>query len=64
MRVKVGNKVYDAEDEPLLVMLSREERDEIAHMIPGATKYCVYPATEEWTKDGYKKIKEWMDVSP
>ena len=44
----------------MMVILSKGEKKQIADMHPDATKYCVYPDTEEWTKDDYKKINEWM----
>ena len=51
MKVKIGNKIYDGAEEPVMVILSKGEREQIANMHPDATKYCSYPATEEWTKD-------------
>ena len=60
MKVKVGNKIYDGEHEPVMVILSKGDRENIASMLPDATKYCVYPSTEDWTKDEYKAIKKWM----
>ena len=60
MKVKIGNKVYDAENEPIMVILSNGEKEQIVNMHPDATKYCMYPSEEKWTKDNYKAIKEWM----
>lgn len=60
MKVKVGNKIYDGENEPVMVILSKGEKEQIANMDPDATKYCVYPEKDEWTADEYKKIKAWM----
>jgi hypothetical protein len=60
MKVKVGNKIYDGEKEPIMVILADGDKENISNMHPDATKYCVYPATEHWTKDDYKAIKEWM----
>lgn len=60
MKVKVGNKVYDGKDEPVMVILSVGEKEQIVNMSPDATKYCVYPKTDELTKDNYRKIKVWM----
>lgn len=61
MKVKVGDKVYDGADEPVMVILSNGEKEQIANMPPNHKKYCVYPATEEWQGNDYKKIKEWME---
>lgn len=64
MLVKVGNKIYDGDKEPVMVILSKEEKRQISEMSPEATKYCVYPYTVEWVKDEHRKIKKWMkDVS-
>ena len=61
MKVKVGNRIYDGENEPVMVILSKGDRKNIADMLPDATKYCSYPAIEYWTKDDYKAIKAWMN---
>ena len=60
MKVKVGNKIYNGEEEPVMVTLTKEDREQINNMHPDNKGYCVYPDTKEWTKSNYKKIKEWM----
>ena len=60
MKVKVGNEIYDGEFEPVMVILSNGEKEQIANMAPEASKYCVYPAEEKWLKNDYKAIKGWM----
>ena len=60
MKVKVGNKIYDSEKEPVMVILNEGEKEQIVNMAPEATKYCVYPADRKWLKDDYKAIKAWM----
>jgi hypothetical protein len=60
MKVKVGDKVYDGDDEPVMVILSEQDKLNIANMAADATKYCMYPATAEWRLNNYEKIKEWM----
>jgi hypothetical protein len=60
MKVKVGNKIYDGKQEPIMVILSNKDKENIENMHPDATKYCMYPTTDEWIKDDYKAIKEWM----
>ncbi len=62
MKVKVGDKIYDGKNQPVMVILSKGEKQQIADMLLEATKYCIYPSTEEWTKNDYKKIKEWMET--
>lgn len=56
MRVKVGDTIYNAKDEPVMVILSEMDKQNIANMLPEATKYCGYP---EGTDRGF--IAEWMD---
>ncbi len=61
MKVKVGNKVYDGEKEPVMVIFNAEERQQIAEMHPECKKYCVYPAEEHWTENNFEKIMKWME---
>ena len=60
MKIKVGNRIYDGEKEPVMIILSDGEKEQITNMDPSAKKYCVYPDTEEWTSNNHKKIKKWM----
>jgi hypothetical protein len=43
MKVKIGDKIYDAEVEPIIITISNEDRRNINNMDPNATLYCVYP---------------------
>lgn len=63
MKVKVGDKIYDGENEPVMVILSKEEKEQIADMSPDATTYCIYPSTNEWTANNHEKIRAWMNVN-
>ena len=60
MKVKIGKKIYDSNNEPIMVILSKGEKEQISNMHPDTTKYCVYPNIDKWTKDDYKAIKQWM----
>ena len=63
MRVKIKDKIYDAEKEPIMVILSTSEREQIYNMsLDCKGMYCQYPDTEEWIKDDYKKIREWLKI--
>lgn len=60
MQFKVGDTIYDGRDEPLMVILSEQDKRNIAAMLPGRTKYCQYPEEkftaeqiDEWMGDGY-----------
>lgn len=58
MMVKVGDIIYDAEEEPIMIIMTDEDKDNISNMAPDAHKYCVYP-------DGIDEdeIKAWMDTT-
>lgn len=43
MKVKVGDKVFDSEKEPIMLILSHNDRELIKMMKPEAHKYCTYP---------------------
>ena len=56
MKIKIGNKIYDGEKEPVMVILTDQDKKNIFDMLPHCTKYSVYP-------DSYSidEIKKWMD---
>lgn len=43
MKVKVRGKIYDGTKEPVMVILSEKDKENIRNMSPGGRKYCVYP---------------------
>ena len=43
MKIKVGNKVYDGEKEPIMVILEDQDKENIKDMLPEARKYCMFP---------------------
>jgi hypothetical protein len=45
MKVKIGNKVYDGENEPIMIILTEKDKENIQDMLPEATKYCQFPDT-------------------
>jgi hypothetical protein len=55
MRVKIGDKVYSAFDEPIMLFLTEEDKENIKNMPSDCDKYCMYP--EEFEKG----IEEWME---
>lgn len=56
MRVKIGEKIYDSALEPIMLILSACEKDQIGNMSPQDTKYCSYP-------DDYENIVEFMTAN-
>ena len=57
MKVKIGKKIYDGDKEPVMVILSDLDKDNISNMHPDDTKYCSFP--EEADTD---EIKEFMKI--
>jgi len=45
MKIKVRDKIYDGEKEPVMVILMKQDKKNIKNMISRATKYCMYPET-------------------
>lgn len=43
MKVKVGNKIYNGEIEPVMVILTEQDKLNIKNMLPHCTKYCMFP---------------------
>lgn len=58
MKIKVGKKIYDGETEPVMVILSDNDKNNIANMLPECKRYCSYP--DGWfgtDEDAYS----WME---
>jgi hypothetical protein len=55
MKVKIGNKIYDSNKEPIMVILGEDDRENITNMEPTATKYCSFPDSEDTTV-----VQKWM----
>jgi len=57
MKVKVGDKIYDGEEIPVMVILTAQDKINIMHMLPAAEHYAMFP------KDYYKteaEVLAWM----
>ena len=61
MKVKVGNKIYDSEKEPVMVILNERDKEHISNL-GNNTKYCNYPDLECWVGNNHKGIIEWMET--
>lgn len=61
MKVKISNIIADSDHEPVMVILSKQDKENISHMHPDSSKYCSYPDKEEWTENDHKKIRDWMN---
>jgi len=60
MKVKIGDKVYDGKEVPIMLLLNKGEREQIAEMHPACTRYCMYPE-DKYTVE---QIKKWMHDPP
>lgn len=43
MKVKIGTEVYDSEEQPIMIVLSDEDKNNITQMLPETTKFCSFP---------------------
>ena len=57
MFLVVGDKVYSPNAQPIMVVLSQEDKKNIANMAPEACCYCSY--MDE--KHSAEEVQEWMD---
>lgn len=55
MKVKVGDTIYDSV--PIMVILSPQDKINIANMAPEATKYAICP--KDWSD---QEIRDWMNT--
>lgn len=47
MKVKIGNQIHDGDNEPVMVILSAADRENILAMAPGATRYAQGPKSRD-----------------
>jgi len=58
MKVKIGDKIHNAEDEPILLMLNESDKSNILMMFSNNNlRYCAAPGY--YTKE---QIKEFMET--
>lgn len=43
MIVKIGDLIANSEDQPVMVVLSDQDKENIANMLPECHKYCSFP---------------------
>lgn len=55
MKVKIGNKIYDSEKQPVMVILNDQDKKNIARMDPECTKYIGFPKNYNQAK-----IDKWV----
>lgn len=60
MKVKIKDTIYNSSNEPIMIILSDDEKNNIKDMSLDTSKYCAYPDTAHWTDNNFKNIKEWM----
>jgi hypothetical protein len=56
MLVKIGLLVFDADVQPIMLLLTETEKRQIAEMPPGHGMYCQFPAGIPGDQ-----VREWMD---
>ena len=57
MKVKIGNTIFDAKEQPLMVILTDQDKKNIANMLPHCTMYASFP--DKWgTKE---EMEDWME---
>jgi hypothetical protein len=43
MKVKIGNRIIDSADEPIMIILDNNEKELIGSMSPEDMKFCSFP---------------------
>ena len=56
MKVKIGDKIYDANEQPIMIILTEEDKKNIGMMVDQATKYICFP--DSCTTDEIDKFKK------
>lgn len=56
MKVKIGDRIYDSNVEPIMLILDKYDKKNISNMKEDATKFCSHPDDEEFTEGRIKKF--------
>ncbi len=56
MKVKIGSKIYDASNEPIMLILDDKDKQNIKNMHPSATRFCEFPDSMD-----RNEIEKYMD---
>ena len=57
MKFKIGNVIFDSSDQPLMVILSDDDKTNIANMACGDDKYCVFDSSKTSVEEAAKFMK-------
>lgn len=62
MKVKVGDKIFDANEEPIMMIFENQNEKEtvighLSDMIPDARRYCMFPLGMD-----EDKVREFMKI--
>lgn len=57
MLVKIGDKVHNSNHEPIMLVLSKKDKENITNMAGWATKFCSYPKGTNIDIDKWMKTK-------
>ena len=62
MIVKIGDKYYNSTEQPILLILSKEEKSHIANMADDKKKYLSFPSdyNENKAKEILENVPEWI----
>jgi len=57
MKVKIDDKIYSGEEQPIMIILTDIDKENIKNMNPECTKYAQFP--DDLDKDA---IEDWMST--
>ena len=57
MKVKIGNVIHSSDDGPIMVVLTDQDKENIAKMLPECSKYCEY--SDDCNAD---EIEKWIET--
>ena len=58
LKVKIGDKIYDSADEPIMIILGEDDKHNIENMLEDCSTYMSYPdGIFETDEDAFKWMK-------
>lgn len=62
MKVKINDTIYNSEEQPIMVILSSKDKENISKMPTDNGKYCGFPNTPYFNNRNHERIKAWMEI--
>lgn len=59
MQVKIGNKIYSDSEEPIMLIFTPKDKENIRNMNPECYRFACIPVSSKMSEE---QIDKWMEI--